>query len=186
MRAVAVIAILAGCLAYGFAHAEVSGSGPSNRPATYRGSLELGSEGEDPCTFAITLDAVLFELHTLQGKYRVVRIQVSNRSSKSVVLSNRADRIKVRLRNDREVDAIINMQQADPAVWDKLDSDARKALAYPKSISAGDEVAVGRQSQMSFFAFLPADVADPPVWFEFIIDSVHKSVRIEPPPATTA
>jgi len=184
MRVFAVIALLAGCITYGFVHAEVSGIG--NRSTSYQGSLQLGSESHGECRFTVTLDPVLFQLHTLLGKYRVVRINVANTSDKLVVLSHNADHVKVSLGKGRDVAAIIDMQQADPGVWDQLSSSARKALAYPKSIPAGDEVAVGRLSQMSFFIFLPAEVATLPASFELVIDSMHKSVSIAPPPATAA
>lgn len=185
MRIVAVIAVLAGFIAYPVAQAEVSGASVS-RTVSYRADLQVESEAGEPCSFSISLDPVLFGLHTLQGKYRVVRILVSNRSGKPVTLSPRADRLKVRLHDGREVDAILNMQQADPTIWDRLSDEVRRALAYPKSIPAGDESAVGRGSQVAFFVFLPVEVADPPKSFELSIDSLHRSVVIDRPPATAA
>jgi hypothetical protein len=42
---VAVIAMLAGCIAYGFAPAEVSGSSPGSRSETYRETWQQGAKG---------------------------------------------------------------------------------------------------------------------------------------------
>jgi hypothetical protein len=132
---------------------------------------------------------VSFKLNSLKAKYKVVRIRVENRMSEPIKLSGDQDAIELEMDGGTVVRGTFNLRGQDGSLWDSLSDDMREALAYPLSIrgAKSDEVNPRRPEVVYVFAFFPADkVPDVPRSFQYTIQSVGKTVKIQPPPATAA
>jgi hypothetical protein len=94
------------------------------------------------------------------------------------------------LPNDVVVRGLFDLQSTDSAIWDSFDAPLRQALAYPVTLKAAVGAGSGRGGSPEvtyLFAFYPSDkVPDVPLRFEYWIDSLQQSIRIEPPPARAA
>jgi hypothetical protein len=130
-------------------------------------------------TFNALIDNVLFHLLSLKEEYKVVRLQVENRSQKVLPLSREKDKVELRF-GDRTIPGLLHLSGHDPILWDALDADLRKTLAYPKTIEPGE------MESVYIFIPIPAlkEVKGAPDILLYKIDSLQKEpIRIEPPRA---
>lgn len=180
--ALSTIALL---LALMSARGEVSGE--SGRSSRFVGKLDPAASSMNQCEFSVEIERVSFKLNSLRDKYKVVRIRVKNRMSAPMKLSGDQDAIELEMDSGTVVRGTFNLRRQDGSLWDSLSDDLREALAYPLSIRGvkGDGVNPRRPEVVYVFAFFPADkVPDVPRSFQYTIQSVGKSVKIQPPPAT--
>jgi len=88
-------------------------------------------------SFHSVIDDTLFHLLSLKEKYSVVRLEVENHSQNVLPLSREKDRVELRF-GDRTIPGLLDLSGHDPILWNTLDVDLRKTLAYPKTIEPGE------------------------------------------------
>ncbi len=126
--------------------------------------------GSKACVFRSEIDPTLFALLTLKDRYKVVRIQVRNDSSQSVVLSRQNDSVEL-VFGDRTTPGIIDLDQRDASLWDAFSVDMRRVLAYPGQVERGEEESV--------FVFVPAVGVDaPPQEIRLKVASLPQPVKL--------
>src|SRR5688572_6096241 len=96
----------------------------------YNGEVR-SADGVEQYRFNISIEPVMFRLQTMQGKYRMVRLRISNATSTPLALSADRDRLELLTRDGAAVAAVLNPQRSDTAFWDVLDATTRTTLAYP-------------------------------------------------------
>ena len=136
-------------------------NGSKGRTVIYGARFPVNATGSD--SFSIELEPILFPILSLQSKYRVIRISVRNQSSAPLQLSLATDAVQARV-GQRLVSGRLSVSDSEPAWWNGLTADMRKALVYPDQapIKAGEEDNV--------FAFFP--VADLPAVPEEVLFKV--------------
>ncbi len=103
--------------------------------------------------FKVELEPVLFKLMTVQNKYKVLRVNVNNRSKKPLQLSLANDRLQIYSDSGgaaQTVDGFLDMSRADPGWWKNLDQGLKSDLAYPDALIKANE-------EENIFVFVPAD-----------------------------
>jgi hypothetical protein len=121
--------------------------------------------------FKVELEPILFRLVSLQNKYKVIRVNVVNRSKKPLQLSLQDDRFQIRLGapgspNAKVVNAVFDISRTDPDWWKSLDPALQRALAYP------DQAAIRTSEEENVFVFVPtADLPAFPDQLLFTIKS---------------
>ena len=150
-----------------------------------------GTDGSDQYRFSIAIEPVMFRLQTMQGKYRLARLRVSNATITPVALSAERDRLEVLRRDGAPVAAVLNPQRLDPTFWDTLDAATRETLAYPVTLKgAPPNVPGGRPStpeSLYIYVLLPAaQVGDLPESFRYTIASLNQTVLIRTRPPMAA
>jgi hypothetical protein len=104
--------------------------------------------------FRVELEPVLFRLVTVQNKYKPIRINIRNRSSKPLKLSLANDRIQVYPESNgarNAIDGILDISRTEPAWWQSLDQTMKNYLAYP------DQAAIKVSEEENVFVFVPVD-----------------------------
>lgn len=104
--------------------------------------------------FRIELEPVLFRLIAVQNKYKPIRINIRNRSSKPLKLSLANDRIQIYPEpgaGPNPIEGILDISRAEPAWWQSLDQTMKNYLAYP------DQAAIKASEEENLFVFVPAD-----------------------------
>jgi hypothetical protein len=86
-------------------------------------------------------DPILFQLTSLVGRYRVVRIDISNNGQKAFELSAENDRLAAVI-SGREVPAILDLGASDAKAWDAIADEMRRNLAYPVKVNPGEQETV--------------------------------------------
>jgi len=152
------------------------------RRTYYIGAATPGNDGI-PCSFFVEIEKVTFLLTDLANKYKVLRIRVENRSPTSLQLSSDNDTFDFVTGKQGNVRAVLNLQKADPELWDSLDIVMREALVYPKIIKGAKNSSIGRAEVSYFFAFFPKErIKLLPLRFEYTIASLGQRVVIETRP----
>jgi hypothetical protein len=105
--------------------------------------------------FKVELEPILFQIVSVQNKYKVLRINIMNRSKKSLQLSLQDDRLQIRYRpadggSQKAVNGSLDVAHTDRAWWNSLDPSLQKALAYP------DQAAIRAGEEENVFVFVPA------------------------------
>jgi hypothetical protein len=164
-------------------------AGGRGGPTTLIGRMR-GPDGRDSATFEINYYREEFRLASVRDKYKLVRIRISNFSTAPLRLSAERDRIELVLPDNTVVRGLLNLQSADSTVWDSFDAGLRQALAYPATVKAapGSDAARGGSPEVIYlFAFFPSErVLNVPLRFEYWIDSLQQSIRIESLPPRAA
>jgi hypothetical protein len=167
--------------------ADIAGS--RGGPTTLMGRMR-GPDGRDSATFEISYYREEFRLSSVRDKYKLVRIRISNFSTAPLRLSDERDRIDLVLPDNTVVRGLLNLQSADSPLWDSFDAGLRQALAYPATVKAapGSDAARGGSPEVIYlFAFFPSErVLNVPLRFEYWIDSLQQSIRIESLPPRAA
>ncbi len=159
-------------------------AGGRGGPTTLFGRVRA-PEGRDLYGFEISYYREEFQISSVYDKYKLVRVRVSNYSTTPLRLSAERDRIDLLLPGNSVVRGLLDLQSADSQVWDAFDAPLRQALAYPSAVKAApaEGVRTGSPEVIYLFAFYPKDmVTKLPVRFEYWVDSLQQSIRIEPPP----
>jgi hypothetical protein len=143
--------------------ATAAGNGNKAKKEVYEGNAGRIS-------FSVELEPILFQLNTVQNRYRLVRIRIVNDSSAHLTLSGQDDKV-VLVSDSGEADAILNLGRRDAALWDGLDSTLRSILAYPLRVPAGEEESV--------FAFVLADrVKQAPRELRYTVAALNQRVTL--------
>ena len=159
-------------------------SGQTRSSNFYKEEIQLA---DGACRFELEIEEVEFLLTSVANKYKLVRVRLENIARSPLELSRQADRFDLILRTNNQttrVRAILNLQEAGPDIWDSLDITMREALAYPLEVPATRDPNLWRSEILYIFFLFPKNgVGSLPVAFEYTIDSLKKTIRIEPPPA---
>jgi hypothetical protein len=144
----------------------LAANGSKGKKVLYEAHIVVGDANQPNCHFMIELEPILFQINSVQNKYRVIRINIRNDSQASLKLS--LDKDSVQLRADsRLVKGSLSVAGSDQAWWDGLSPELRRALAYP------DQSAIKRGEEENVFVFVPvSDLPTLPVEILFKIDSV--------------
>jgi hypothetical protein len=144
----------------------LAANGSKGKKVIYEAHIAVGDANQPNCHFMIELEPILFQISSVQNKYRVIRINIRNDSQTSLKLS--LDKDSVQLRADsRLVKGSLSVANSEQAWWDGLSPELRRALAYP------DQSAIKRGEEENVFVFVPvSDLPTLPVEILFKIDSV--------------
>jgi hypothetical protein len=149
------------------------------------GKIDFTADFSEQCEFSTDIEPVSFRLISFKDKYKVVRIRVENRKAQSIKLSVENDSVELVMPDKKVVKGTLNLKAQDGLMWDSLDDEMRKILAYPLSIRAAKVADGGRKLQETvlFFAFFPADkVPAVPRSVRFRIESLGKTITLEQHP----
>lgn len=140
---------------------------------TSRRYVNTGPESKDSPEFSCDLDYIAFPLTTWQGKYRLVRVRISNASKTPVAFSSEKDSVQAHFARNDKVSAHLIPSAVVPELWDKLDAKTREFFAYPKVVAANSTIHV--------YLFFPSDkLTETPEGFSWNVASLEKTVSIYP------
>ena len=144
----------------------LAANGSKGKKVLYEAHIGIREANHPDCHFMIELEPILFQINSVQNKYRVIRINIKNDSLASLKLSLDKDSVQFRA-NSRLVKGSLSVASSDQAWWDGLSSELRRALAYP------DQSAIKGGEEENVFVFVPvSDLPTLPVEILFKIDSV--------------
>jgi hypothetical protein len=142
--------------------------GSKGRLRRYEAHVRAGQAAQGDWNFVVELEPILFRVVALQNKYRVLRINIVNRSDAPLRLSA-MDKVQLQFRESggpRTVDALLDVSQSDRAWWSGLPQELRSALAYP------DQAPIRRNEEENVFAFIPiASASTLPTEILFTVNS---------------
>jgi len=128
-------------------------------------------------TARVELDPVLFPLNSLEGTYRIVRVEVRSLPDKRLDLSAEDDAftaVPASKNPDRNVPGVLDLAVAAPKLWDGIAKERRARLAYPRSVEPKGETSV--------FVYIPADkLAALPDEFEWRIADGKRTLKLARP-----
>jgi hypothetical protein len=159
---------LAMCVAAGFAVHLFAADGSKGKLLVY--DAKVAAEQGD-WYFKVEFEPILFRLVSVQNKYKVIRVNIVNRSKKPLQLSLQDDRIQIRVGppgspNAKVVNAVFDISRTDPNWWKSLDPALQRALAYP------DQAAIRTSEVENVFVFVPtADLPSFPDQLLYMIKS---------------
>ncbi|MHC4066429.1 MAG: hypothetical protein ACYSUI_18285 [Planctomycetota bacterium] len=170
-------------------HEALAGTGGRSSPVTrYVGKTLVDKDSRKVCELSVDIDRFLFMLNTVESKYRVIRIEVSNWRPKSIRLSRADDSITAVLEDGRKIAGILNLPEKDPKFWASISLGQREKLLYTSPIEPAqmrDEEHDPSPGRRQLFAFFPSEPLDElPVKFYWKIESLEKGIVIAPRPAT--
>jgi hypothetical protein len=144
----------------------LAANGSKGKVVLYEAHIRVGDASQPNCHFKIELEPILFQINSVQNKYRVIRINIRNDSQASLKLSLEKDSVQLSA-DSRLVKGSLSVASSDQAWWDGLSSELRRALAYP------DQSAIKRGEEENVFVFvLVSDLPTLPAEILFNIDSV--------------
>lgn len=143
-------------------------NGSKGKTSVYEAHIHLGQSGLGDCDFRVELDPVLFQIQSVQNKYRVIRIKIQNYSESPLRLSLENDSVQVRV-GSHEIQGSLNVANSDQEWWDRLSPELRRALAYP------DQSPIQRLEEENIFAYFPiADLPSLPDEILYKVESVSR------------
>lgn len=161
-------------------HSSASIAGSVNPSTDYVGELRA-TDGRGPLRLTLTIERVMFRVTTVAGKYRLVRLRISNESTAPVAFSATDDRLDVVQAGGVVAQAVLNPLQADPTFWAGLDQGLRDALVYPVRLNGAKQGSAVAESAY-LYLLLPADkVAEPPTAFRYTIASLGATIELRDP-----
>ena len=124
---------------------------------------------------SVRFDRVIYLLSIAAGKYRVFPVLIENPAGgRSLVLSREQDSFTV-VADGHPVRGILDLAQADPAMWDGLDTNLRQALLYPAAIEA--------DQALTIYVLAPAaEISGLPTSFTYAIQSLGRPLELVRPP----
>jgi hypothetical protein len=144
--------------------------GGKGKMTFYGGAIPCANRRADSVSFSTELEHVLFRLNSVRNKYRVVRIKIRNNCNRDLVLDPAADSIQIHLKNG-VVTGFLDLERADAALWNDLDPDLKRDLAYPKKVERGEEE--------NIFLFAPqAQLPYVPEGFRYVVRSLGTPIAI--------
>ena len=144
--------------------AVLAANGTKGKRVVYEATVRIGDAAASDCHFLVELEPILFQIDSVQNKYRAIRINIKNNSQSPLKLSLEKDSVQVRV-GSRVIRGSLNLADSDQPWWDGLSPELRKALAYP------DQSAIKSGEEENVFAYFPiADLATLPVEIVFKID----------------
>jgi flagellar basal body-associated protein FliL len=144
----------------------LAANGSKGKKVIYEAHIRIGDATQPECHFLVELEPILFQINTVQNKYRVIRINIRNESQAPLKLSLDKDSVQVRA-GSHLIKGSLSLASSDQAWWDGLSPELRKALAYP------DQSTIKRGEEENVFVFVSdSDLPKLPVEILFKIDSV--------------
>jgi len=148
------------------ATALLAANGSKGKKVLYEAHIRLGESTQPQCHFLVELEPILFQINSVQNKYKVIRINIRNESQTPLKLSLDRDSVQVRT-GSGAVKGSLSLATTDQAWWDGLAPELRRALAYP------DQSAIKSGEEENVFVFiLASDLPKPPLEILFKIASV--------------
>jgi len=162
-----VLVVLTICVAAAFAVRLRAADGSKGKLVVYDAKV---ATDQGDWYFKAELEPILFRLVSVQNKYKVIRLNIVNRTSnKPLQLSLQDDRFQIRVGppgSPKIVNAVLDIARADPVWWKSLDPALQRALAYP------DQAAIRVNEEENVFVFVPtADLPAFPDQLLFMIKS---------------
>jgi hypothetical protein len=144
----------------------LAANGTKGKRVVYEATVRMGDAATPNCHFLVELEPILFQIDSVQDKYRVIRINIKNNSQSPLKLSLEKDSVQVRIAS-RVIGGSFNLADSERLWWDGLSPDLRKALAYP------DQSAIKSGEEENVFAYFPvSDLPVLPLEILFKIDGV--------------
>lgn len=141
----------------------VYGNGQKGRKSVYTGAIKMSDNKS--CEFITEVEHVMFQLNSIDNKYKVVRIKIINNSDKKIKLSAENDKIEIKFPNDT-IQGILSLTKQDSVLWDSLSDELRRDLVYPLSVE-------GKGEEENIFVFMPTEnLNGSPVAFKYFINSL--------------
>lgn len=172
------LAIVAAVLISRSTSASVAGG--VNPYSDYVGELR-GADGRAQLRLTLTVERMMFRVTTVAGKYRIVRLRISNESIAPLAFSATDDRMDVIQEGAVVAQAVLNPLKADPPFWASLDQTLRDALVYPVKLNGSRQDAAPSPAAESAYLYLllPADtVTSPPQAFRYTIASLGATIDL--------
>jgi hypothetical protein len=165
-------------------------AGTASVSVDYNGEVR-SADGVEQYRFNISIEPVMFRLQTMQGKYKMVRLRISNATSTPLALSADRDRLELLTRDGASVAAVLNPQRGDTAFWDALDATTRTTLAYPTTLKGSPDRGRGgapsSPESLYIYVLVPAaQVNDLPESFRYTIASLNQTIVIRGRPPMAA
>ena len=126
----------------------LAANGSKGKTVVYDAKVRVGDASQPECSFLVELEPILFQINSVQSKYRVIRINIRNGSQTPVRLSLEKDSVQVRA-GSRLVKGTLSLSDSEPGWWDGLSPELRKALVYP------DKAAIKAGEEENVFVFVP-------------------------------
>jgi hypothetical protein len=123
-------------------------NGRKGRKIVYTAERHCGQSRQ--IRFTTEVEQVLFALNSVQGKFKVLRLQIENGCDTDLKLSALNDRIDIEFA-EGDVQGSLDLSALAPALWDSLDTGMRSLLTYPAHIEP-------RETE-SIFVFVPVSSA---------------------------
>ncbi len=150
---------------------ETGGSGHRSPLHTLVGFAAVSPATGPSLRFECTLDPVLLQINAVAGKYRALRIDVRNEGKQPLALSAVDDRLEVG-RAGQMVQAFVDLSAREPALWNSLAPELRRALVYPQTVDAGEQ-----ESMVVFFAGLPPGAV--PTELHYAVASLRQTIVLQ-------
>src|SRR5262249_38271051 len=129
-------------------------------------------------SIGVEIDMFTFPLNSFQG-YKVVRVDIRNATDTPINLSRTDDSFEMVSEGAKTVKGVLDLGKDVPRIWDSLDPETRKALAYPLSLEKG--------AFRHLYILFPSDqISGLPLQFNYRIKSLGRTLTIEQPPPTKA
>ncbi len=141
-----------------------------------RGTASCGS-GLPSLSAEVEIDPIIFQISTVQGRYKLFRIRLVNGCGRVLHLDKTKDKVEA-MADGKAVGAIIDMPQHDKRFWDSLSFELRQALAYPRGLEPNEEQAI--------FVFIATDgLSAAPNIVAYSISELSQPLQITNRGATT-
>src|SRR6267142_769363 len=75
----------------------LAANGSKGKKLIYEAHIRVGDASQPNCHFMIELEPILFQINSVQNKYRVIRINIKNDSQVALKLSLDKDVVQVRV-----------------------------------------------------------------------------------------
>lgn len=159
----------------------LAANGSKGKKVMYEAHIRIGDAPQPECHFLVEVEPILFQINSVQNKYKVMRINIRNESQASLRLSLDKDSVQVQA-GSRLVKGSFSLASSDQTWWDGLSAEVREALAYP------DQSTIKRGEEENVFVFVPvSDLPTLPVEILFKIDSLSPTpIRIRQRAAAAA
>lgn len=129
-------------------------------------TVYTGLDYEHNIELICELEKTSFKLNSVQNKYKVIQLKITNKNNKNLILSKDKDKMEIYF-NDAIINGILNLPKHDPKLWDSFAPDLRKTLVYPKLVEKFEEE--------NIFVFISnPKVNELPLFFQYTIDSLER------------
>lgn len=127
----------------------------------------------------VTFDSILVALNSVQGKYKIFTLRLSNQTDDVISLSSADDSFEVLGRDGHRVSAVLDVVAKSGLALESPDWDLKAILAYPRQIDAHEAIVI--------YVFVPLEGLPSTVdGFDFAIKSIGRTLELRRPPATAA
>jgi hypothetical protein len=112
--------------------------GGKAKNAIYEASVPA-TTGSGSLDFRVDTSPIIFYLGTVNNKYHVLLVRVMNHTHAPLKLTKDQDTVELQFSDGQSVKGMLNLPAVDHATWDGLETEIRKAVAYPEAVEPGEE-----------------------------------------------